>query len=83
MKDGQNGRRQKLKTQKIKDDQNGRQPKWKTNKMEDDQNVQLKEARFTDKIGPQIWTQGKILIKRRYLDNGAIVGSLATILKKN
>ena len=49
--------------------------------MEDDQNVSLKKARVTDKNGPKIWTWGKILIKRRYLDNGAIVQGLATILR--
>merc|ERR1711888_4249 len=69
MEDDQNGRRSKWKTTKIEDDQNGRQTKWKTTKMEDDQN------------GTQIWTRGKILIKRRYLDNGAILQSLGTILR--
>ena len=49
--------------------------------MEDDQNVRIEKVRVTDKNGPQIWTRGKILIKRRYLDNGAIVQSLATILR--
>ena len=64
----------------MEDKQNGRRPKWKMNKMEDDQNVRIEKAGVTDKNGPQIWTRGKILIKRRYLDNGAIVQSLATIL---
>ena len=50
-------------------------------KTEDDQNVRIEKAGVTDKNGPQIWTRGKILIKRRYLDNGAIVQSLATILR--
>ena len=61
----QNGRRTKWKTTKIEDDQNGRQTKWKTTKMEDDQNVRIEKAGVTDKNGPQIWTRGKILIKRR------------------
>ena len=65
----------------MEDKQNGRRPKWKMNKMEDDQNVRIEKAGVTDKNGPQIWTRGKILIKRRYLDNGAIVQSLATILR--
>ena len=47
-------------------------------KMEDDQNVRLEKPRVTDKNGPQIWTRGKILIKRRNLDNGAILQILAT-----
>ena len=42
-------------------------------KMEDGQNVRLEKVRVTDKNEPQIWTWGKILIKRRYLDNGAIL----------
>ena len=49
--------------------------------MEDDQNVRLEKARVTDKNGPQILTRGKILIKRKYLDNGAIFQSLGTILR--
>ena len=65
----------------MEDDQNGRRPKWKTTKIEDNQNVRIEKVRVTDKNGPQIWTRGKILIKRRYLDNGAIVQSLATILR--
>ena len=65
----------------MEDDQNGRQTKWKTTKIEDNQNVRIEKVRVTDKNGPQIWTRGKILIKRRYLDNGAIVQSLATILR--
>ena len=32
--------------------------------MEDDQNVRIEKAGVTDKSGPQIWTRGKILIKR-------------------
>ena len=48
--------------------------------MEDDQNVRIERVRVTDKNGPQIWTRGKILIKMRYLDNGAVVQSLGTIL---
>ena len=63
------------------DDQNRRQTKWMKTKIEDDQNVSIEKVRVTDKNGPQIWTQGKILIKRTYLDNGAIVQSLATILR--
>ena len=51
----------------MEDKQNGRRPKWKMNKMEDDQNVRIEKAGVTDKNGPQIWTRGKILIKRRYL----------------
>ena len=54
-------------------------PKWKTTKIEDDQHVRLEKAMVTDKNGP--WTRGKILIERRFLDNGAIVQSLATILR--
>ena len=65
----------------MDDNQNRRQTKWKTTKTEDDQNVRIEKVRVTDKNGPQIWTQGKILIKRRYLDNGAIVQNLATILR--
>ena len=65
----------------MDDNQNRRQTNWKTTKIEDDQNVIIEKVRVTDKNGPQIWTQGKILIKRRYLDNGAIVQSLATILR--
>ena len=65
----------------MEDKQNGRRPKWKMNKMEDDQNVRIEKAGVTDKNGPQIWTRGKILIKRRYLDNGAILQSLGTILR--
>ena len=65
----------------MEDKQNGRRPKWKMNKMEDDQNVRIEKAGVTDKNGPQIWTRGKILIKRRYLDNGAILQSLSTILR--
>ena len=49
--------------------------------MEDDQNVRLEKARVKDKNGPQIWTLGKILVTRRYLDNGAILQSLATIMR--
>ena len=49
--------------------------------IEDDQNVRIEKVRVTNKNGPQSWTWGKILIKRRYLDNGAIVQSLATILR--
>ena len=64
----------------MDDNQNRRQTNWKTTKIEDDQNVIIEKVRVTDKNGPQIWSQGKILIKRRYLDNGAIVQSLATIL---
>ena len=81
MEDDQNGRRLKWKTTKMEDKQNGRRPKWKMNKMEDDQNVRIEKAGDTDKNGPQIWTRGKILIKRRYLDNGAILQSLGTILR--
>ena len=44
-------------------------------------NVRIEKVRVTDKNGPQIWTWGKILIKRKYLVNGAIVQSLATILR--
>ena len=77
----QNGRRLKWKTNKIQDEQSGRRPKWKMTKMEDYQNVRLEKVRVTDKNRPQIWTRGKILIKRRYLDNIAIVQSLATILR--
>ena len=65
----------------MEEEQNGRRPKWKMTKMEDDQNVRLEKAKVTDKKGPQIWTRGKILIKRRYLDNGAIFQSLATLLR--
>ena len=65
----------------MDDNQNRRQTNWKTTKIEDDQNVIIEKVRVTDKNGPQIWSQGKILIKRRYLDNGAIVQSLATILR--
>ena len=65
----------------MQDEQNGRRPKWKMTKMEDDQNERLSKAGVTDKNGPQIWTRGKILIKRKYLDNGAIVQSLAPILR--
>ena len=65
----------------MNDNQNRRQTKWNTTKTEDDQNVRIEKVRVTDKNGPQIWTRGKILIKRRCLDNGAIVQSLATILK--
>ena len=39
--------------------------------MEDDKILRLEKARVADKNRPQIWTWGKILIKRRYLDNGA------------
>ena len=81
MEDDRNGRRLKWKTTKMEDKQNGRRPKWKMNKMEDDQNVRIEKAGVTDKNGPQIWTRGKILIKRRYLDNGAILQSLGTILR--
>ena len=35
--------------------------------------------RIKDKNVPQIWTRSKILIKRRYLDNGAILQSLGTV----
>ena len=66
---------------KMQDEQNGRRPKWKMTKMEDDQNVRLEKVRVTDKNRSQVWTQGKILMKRRYLDNGAIVQGLATILR--
>merc|ERR1712120_31330 len=79
MKDDQNGRRLKWKTTKMEDDQIGRRPNWKMTKMEDDQNVRLEKAGVTYKNGPQIWTRGKILIKRRYLDNGAILQNLGTI----
>ena len=65
----------------MDDNQNRRQTNWKTTKIEDDQNVIIEKVRVTDKNGPQIWSQGKILIKRRYLDIGAIVQSLATILR--
>ena len=65
---------------KMQDEQNGRRPKWKMTKMEDDQNVRLEKVEVTDKNRSQIWTRGKISIRRRYLDNGAIVQSLATIL---
>ena len=64
----------------MEDKQNGRRPKWKTTKIEDNQNVRIEKVRVTDKNGPQFWTWGKILLKRSYLDNGAIVQSLATIL---
>ena len=50
-------------------------------KIEDDENLRIQKVRVTDKNGPQIWTMGKILIKRRYLDNGAIVQCLTTILR--
>ena len=53
----------------------------KMNKKEDSQYVSLEKARVTDKNRPQIWTRGKILKKRRYLDNGAILQSLGTILR--
>ena len=56
----------------MDDNQNRRQTKWKTNKIEDHQNVKIEKVRVTDKNRPQIWTWGKILIKRRYLDNGSI-----------
>merc|ERR1711895_426458 len=79
MENDQNGRRPKWKTTKMEDKQNGRRPKWKMNKMEDDQNVRIEKAGVTDTNGPQILTRGKILIKRRYLDNGAILQSLGTI----
>ena len=65
----------------MDDNQNRRLTKWKTTKIEDNQNVRLEKARVTYKNGPQIWTQDKIFSKRRYLDNGAIVKSLATILR--
>ena len=65
----------------MDDNQNRRQTNWKTTKIEDDQNVRIEKVRVTDKKGPQILTQGKILIKRRYLDNGAILQSLGTILR--
>ena len=70
----------------MEEDLNGRRPKLKTNKMEYDQNrrrpnVRIEKVKVTDKNGPQIWTRGKMLLKRRYLDNGAIVQSLATILR--
>ena len=65
----------------MDDNQNRRQTKWKTTKIEDDQNVSIEKVRVTDKNGPQIWTRVKILIKRRYLDNGAILQSLGTILR--
>ena len=65
----------------MDDIQNRRQMKWKTTKIEDYQNVRIEKVKVTDKNRPQIWTRGKILIKRRYLDNGAIVQSLATILR--
>ena len=81
MEDDQNGRRPKWKTTKMEDEQNGRQTKWKMTKTEDDQNVRFEKARVTDKNGPQIWTRGKILIKSRYLDNGAILHVLSTILR--
>ena len=82
MEDEQNGRRPKMKdNQKWKSIKNGIRPKWKVTNMEDDQNVRLEKARVTDKNGPQSWTRGKILIKRRYLDNGAILQSLGTILR--
>ena len=66
---------------KMEHDQNGRRPEWKMTKAEDDQNVRLEKASVTDKNGPQIWTSGEILIKRRYMDNGAIIQSLGTILR--
>ena len=66
----------------MEDEQNGRRPKWKMTKTEDDQHVRLEKARVTEnKNRPQIWTRGKILLKRRYLDNGAILQSLGTILR--
>ena len=65
----------------MEEEQNGRRPKWKMTKMEDDQNVRLEKSRVTDKNGLQIWTWGIILIKRRYLDNDAILQSLGTILR--
>ena len=81
MKDDQNKRQPKWKMNKMQDEQNGRRPKWKMTKMEDDQNVRLEKVGVTDKNRSQIWTRGKILIKRRYLDNGAILQSLSTILR--
>ena len=39
MEDKQNGRRPKLKTNKMDDNQNRRQTKWKMTKIEDDKNV--------------------------------------------
>ena len=65
----------------MDDNQNRRQKKLKTTKIEDDQNVRIEKVRVTDKNKPQIWTRGKILIKMRYLDNGAILQSLSTILR--
>ena len=65
----------------MEDEKNGRRTKWKMTKTEDDQNVRLEKPRVTEKNRPQIWTRGKILIKRRYLDNAAIVQSLATIMR--